>query len=662
MIPGLAILIPVTVFLLLCRALLHRGDSTREAALRAAVVSVTILVTITETLSLPYLLTRNALIVSWSVALVAVLGFLLRSLKRMPPPPRPPSQPAIHLPSGMASLDVFLCATIVIILAIIGAVAIIAPPNTSDAMEYHLPRIIFWVSNHTVRNYPTPDYAQLIQGPAAEFITLHTYLLFGSDRLVNLVEFFSLTGCAVAVSLIAGKFSTGRTGQLFAGLFVVTIPEAVLESSGAMTTVVVSFWIVTACYFTIRAVKDQRIIDIITVALAIGLAILTKGIALIYLPFLIFGCLLYRPAPRRTWMLKRIALLILIAVTLNTPQFIRAWQVTGTPLGAPFAAGGSRLHFGNDQRTPASIVASVIRHATLHLETPSGAINSHIEAIARRAIRLTGRNPDDPESVWLGYSFYVGHPSRLETQAGNPLHFLLLILTFVALPWVLPKFGRENRSILWYAAGILCAFIGFCAAIRWQPWGSRFHLPLFVVAAAIVGHLIGRLYERRVLIAALSMLLLINAIPYLLSNSIRSILHTKSFPTIDEPRAELYFADQHTALAPDYLALAAAINASHCGSIAIDASLRAPVSQTINSPPTFYIYPLLAQLHINGRDRTVRYINVENSTQRFALPKPAASPCAVVCLSCGRRKPDAALGSTRNFGDAELTLRDLAHE
>lgn len=613
------------------------------------------MVTITELLSIFYLITRTALIAAWLVILIAVFIFLLKS-SRKAASARPASRPAVHLPSHLMPIDIFLSATIMTVLATIGAIALVAPPNTSDAMEYHLPRMIFWVSNHSVRNYPTPDYAQLIQGTAAEFLTLHSYLLWGGDRLVNLVEFLSLIGSAIAASLIAGKFGAGRTGQLFAALFVVTIPETILEASGAMTTVAVSFWIAAACYFTLRAVKDQHTLDVVTAALAIGLALLTKGIALIYLPFLVLGSVFFRPAPRRVWMLKGLPLIFLIALALNTPQFIRAYQVTGTPLGAPFPAGGPRLHFGNDQITPGSIVASVIRHATLHMETPSNRTDARIESVARRAIRLVGRDPDDVGAVWLGYPFSIGHPSRLETQAGNPLHFLMLILAFAALPFLFSTFEPRHRSLLWYAGGVLCAFVAFCAVIRWQPWGSRFHLPLFVAAAAIVGVLIERTIKSRLLVNALAALLVLNALPYLLSNSIRSVLRTKSFPTLSEPRAELYFADQHTALAADYLALAATINASKCHSAAIDAYLPAPDSQIVNSPPAFYVYPLLAQLRIDGRSRTVRYIDVQNPTQRFAPSKPHASPCAIVCLSCARHRSHADLGPTQTFGDSELTL------
>lgn len=654
----MAIFLPVAVFFILCHAFRHYEDGIRESLLRAAVLSVTFLVLLTELLSAPYLITRDALIAAWFVTLIIILTFTLRSSKRNVPPPH------AVLSSHLALIDIFLGATILAILAVIASIALIAPPNTADAMEYHLPRVLLWVSNHTVRNFPTADFAQLIQPPAAEFIHLHTYLLLGSDRLLNLVEFFALVGCSIATSLIAAKLGAPRTAQLLAALFVVTIPEAILESSGSMNTVIVAFWITTACSFTLSAVKDQSTADVLTVALACGLALFTKGTAFIFLPFVIMGCILFRAAPGRSWMFKRLPLILFIALALNTGQFIRAYQVTGTPLGAPFPGGGPRLHFKNDRITPGTIVASIIRHATLHMETPSDKINSRIESVVRGAINFIGNNPDDPSAVWLGYSFSIGHPSRLETQAGNPLHFLLLIITFAALLFMMREFDSLHRSILWYALGVVLAFITFCAVIRWQPWGSRFHLPIFILAAALFGLVAERLLRPRWLLVCISALLLVNALPYLLSNSIRSILRTKNFPTLALPRSELYFADQHLAIAPADIALAHAIRVSSCGHIAIDPYIPLPDDQIQHSPPGFWIYPLLAQLDIDGRGRTIQYINVQNSTRNFAAIQPKASACAIVCLDClssRSLKSDAHLGPTQTFGESELTFPTPYH-
>jgi hypothetical protein len=659
----LAILIPVAVFLVLWRAFRHLGDSTREALLRAAVLSASLLIAITEILSIPYLLTKAGLAAAWSLAFLGALGFLISTLKTRPAPKQAGSGTTVHLPAHLSLLDVLLAAAIAAILAIIGLIAIVVPPNSWDVMEHHMPRVLFWVSNHSLRVFPTPDYTQVVQGTAAESITLNTYLLWGSDRFANMPEFLSLCGSVVAASLIAARFGAHRTGQLTAALFLVTLPEALLESSGSMSTGIASFWIATACFFLIRAGAASRNADVLTAALAAGLALLTKGITAVYLPALVLGCVLFRPTAVRLWFLKRLPVFLVLVVGINAGQFVRAWQVTGTPFDEPFPAGGPRVAFANGHISPAAIAANVLRQTSLQLGTPSGRLNRRIEATIRKAITLLGEDPDDPRSSWSSFPFYVDHPARLETQAGNPVHFALIIACFFLAPFL--KLRLKDRRLIWYIASIVLGFIVFSASIRWQPWGSRFHLPLFVMAAAIVGVAAERVFKtdrgftRRWLILFPAALLVAVALPYLLSNSTRSVLRTKDFPTIFDDRAALYFADQHTAQAPVVLAMADAIRKSGCGRIALDAYLPIPEPRIGMSPPSFYIYPLLAQLGIDGKTNFVRYIHVQNPTAAFAPRTPSPPDCAVVCLSCRlsrRNKSDAAMGETRLFGNDELVF------
>jgi hypothetical protein len=69
--------------------------------------------------------------------------------------------------------------------------------------------------------------------PWAEFAMLHLYLMWGGDRLVNLVEFASLVGKTVGVSSIATTFGASRFIQIITAIISATIPEGVLEASGA---------------------------------------------------------------------------------------------------------------------------------------------------------------------------------------------------------------------------------------------------------------------------------------------------------------------------------------------------------------------------------------------------------------------------------------------
>ncbi|MBB5057766.1 4-amino-4-deoxy-L-arabinose transferase-like glycosyltransferase [Granulicella aggregans] len=653
----MALILPVAVAAVLYFTFRLRGDSSRIALLRAAIFSVTTLVTISELLSIPYLLTGPALSVAWLITLAGATFFLLRTKKLRPSVPAGEHRPAVHLPPDLGGLDIVLAAIACAILAIIGVVAIVVPPNSWDVMEHHMPRVLFWVSNHTLRPFPTPDYTQIVLGNAAEIITLNSYLLSGSDRFANLVEFFSLAGSAIAVTLIASRFGARRTGQLLAALFVLTIPELLLESSGSMTTGVVTFFTVTACCFLLRAGAEPNLLDLVTAALACGLSCLTKGITFVYLPILLIGCIAFRPSPVRMWALKRLPLFIALLLAINAGQFVRAYQITGTPFDAPFPDGGPRLAFGNGHIIPASIAANTLRQITLQMGTPSAKLNTVVESAARKTIRILGQNPDDPSALWSNLPYEVDRPSRLETQAGNPVHFAIILACFAALIFL--RLNVKDQRARYYTLSIIIAFIAYSAVIRWQPWGSRFHMPLFAMAAVLVGCVAERLLPRPWQVLGFSAFLLFIAGPYLLSNSTRSLLHTKGFPTIFEPRALLYFADQHAASAPAQIAMADAIKAHGCGHIAIDAYLPMPEPQIGMSPHSFYVYPFLAQLRIDGRSRFVRYIDIQNPTQAFASTTSTPAPCAIVCLSCRQSnggKSDTSMGETQVFGDDELVF------
>ena len=82
------------------------------------------------------------------------------------------------------------------ILAVTGAIALLAPPNTWDSMTYHMPRVAHWSQAGSVAHYPTHILRQLWLGPwARSSRSLHLYLLTGGDRLANLVQWLAFAGC-----------------------------------------------------------------------------------------------------------------------------------------------------------------------------------------------------------------------------------------------------------------------------------------------------------------------------------------------------------------------------------------------------------------------------------------------------------------------------------
>jgi hypothetical protein len=618
------LLLPVVSYLLLWRIFSLTAGGRRRSALQAATVWMTLLIAITELLSIPSLLTAGWLTLAWLVTCMIEALCLGWYLARR-------SEPAPRTKPTLSTADRTLLVTVTLMLSAIGALAVIAPPNIWDAMEYHLPRVILWVSNHSVRLFPTPDYAQLVFAPASEYAMLHFYLLWGSDRLVNLVDFLCFLGTIGGVSLIAQRLGAGIRGQLLAAVFIATVPEALLEASGAMTTCAVTFWIVTAVYFMLSFAQESTWANSIFAALAVGIALLTKGTAAVFLPLILLACWWMGSSSSRVRMLKRLPVLALLAITLNLPQFWRCYELTGTPLGMPFPDGGPRLGVKNARISVGGFAANVIRNVSVHTVTPSEAVNARIDWVAKRAIRLIGQDPNDPATVWPGTAFAANHFSLHEIHSGNPLHFAIITVVFLL---VLSGFrDLAGANLRWYLAGILGAFVLFCALLRWQEWHSRQHQALFAVSAPAAGWLLDRALSKRAALV-LAAVLFLSALPFVFSNRLRSYIPWNSVVDIYRPRAELYLADMHESLAPVYERMVYAVQSTGCHEVGMESYFPTTDSHLVNSPGSFFVYPLLARLKIDGTNLRVRYVDVKNLTAKYGPASSSLPACVVVCLGC----------------------------
>jgi 4-amino-4-deoxy-L-arabinose transferase-like glycosyltransferase len=518
----------------------------------------------------------------------------------------------------------------VLLLAI---VAFVAPPDTWDAMQYNMPRVVMWIENHSVRFYPTLDYQQLMMSPWSEYAMTHLTLLLGSDRLVNLVEWFALLGGIIGVSLIARELGSGVRGQALAAVLCGALPQAILAATSAKPDVAVAFWIVTSCFFLLRWKSAPTWTNTLLASAAVGLATLTKGTAFILLPAIVLAVFWIWPATNRVRFLVRLPVALLVILALNGPQFYRNIRLSGSPLGFASPDGdadkkGDR-HFANGKFGVRDVAGNVLRSAALHFQTPNSKINAWTTARFRQVIHLIGVDPDDPAMIEQGnsgesYIFAVPKASRSEVLAGNLFHAMLFLFS-AAILVLLRKIPQRDAALL--AAGVIAAFVFFCAAMSWQPYNGRFHLPAFMLGCAVIGSvLVSRLPRWTFLVAALALLA---ALPYALSNQKRPLLDIRYFPGLGDrtpniflaSRDRLYFGDHHLYLADSYLAAARAVAASGCRDVGLDAFVL------------HYEYPMLALLHAGVGGPAVRYVGVQNRTAQYARAS-APAPCAVICLGC----------------------------
>jgi hypothetical protein len=395
-----------------------------------------------------------------------------------------------------------------------------------------------------------------------------------------------------------------------------------------MNTFAVSFWIITTIAFFLSWNEDPNWLNTICVGLSAGLALFTKGSAYIYLPFIVLGCWFMGSRSSRKLFLRRSLIFLLLILAINAPQYVRCYSLTGSPLALPLTAHYPRLQIVVGHISMRGTLANVIRNVALHVGTPSDALNLRIERVFRLAIQRIGADPDDPSAVYLGLPFRVHNFSLHEIHAGNPLHLALLILAIGLVCWNFRQ-NIKNR-VFWYAMGLSSAFLLMCALLRWTTWSSRYQLVLFVAGSALVGWASERYVSRRVGTVVAAALVAV-ATPFAFANRTRSLVPWSRVDTVYHSRAILYFSDQHEAAAAANIAAAETMNHMGCRKVAIDTYLEN--SEIALSPPSQFVYPVLALIHADGRNRRVWYTSVQNQTTRY---ESGELPCAVICFDCAR--------------------------
>ncbi|MEO8663710.1 MAG: 4-amino-4-deoxy-L-arabinose transferase, partial [Bryobacteraceae bacterium] len=130
-------------------------------------------------------------------------------------------------------LDCALLSGIVAIVGVVLFIGLVSPPNSTDAMAYHMPRVVYWAQQASVAFFPTPYLNQIMLQPMAEYLVLHTWVLTGGDRLGNLPQLLGFVFSLLGVSLVASAFGAGPRGQIITALFCATLPNGILQASGA---------------------------------------------------------------------------------------------------------------------------------------------------------------------------------------------------------------------------------------------------------------------------------------------------------------------------------------------------------------------------------------------------------------------------------------------
>ena len=599
---------PILCFIMLfwrIRMGAHAEDWWSDFLVTAVVWGLLVTVA-TETLSFFNLVTLPAVTTFWVLASLAVFFVRRGSADHVP----------WNIPRVSVAQGVSLTGVVAIII-IVGIIALVAPPNNWDSMVYHMARVAHWIQNKSVNFYPTHITTQLYHSPWAEYAILHLQILSSSDRFANLVQWFSMVGSVVGVTAVAKQLGAERDGQILAAVFAVTVPMGILQASSTQNNYVLAFWLICFVYFAGRFSSDPSWRNSILAAASLGLTLLTKPTGYLYaLPFLLV--LVFSTISRyRTKCFVRLAFMAAFVVTVNLGHYIRTIKLYG-----PEGQATERRLYANETFSLRFLASNILRNVALHVGTPSNLLNYYEYRVIRSLHESAGIDMNDHRTTWKNRQFQINDLSTHEDNAGNPIQILLLggLLLLVIKSWT----HLHLINVFVYIGCLLAAFLLFCAVLKWQPYHSRLHLPLFILSAPLVGVVASRILGWRISFVV-GIVLLCSSTPWVFWNELRPLVGNKNIFMTN--RVDQYFANRPR-LEADYIGAARFLLSRKCSDIGLVFGAND------------WEYPLWVTLQASTRPIRIEHFNVDNISSPMPYPNGAFHPCAIISTQLNSESGD----------------------
>ncbi len=432
--------------------------------------------------------------------LLPLLGYRLigkTSRQTGNPPLRPsaqkPGDAAINPPRltwrGKSALAV---AAVIMAYALGGA--LFCPPNNFDSLAYHMPRIIFWMQQHSLASYPTSDPLQLCMPPGLEMIGLQLMVLaHGNDWAINLIGWLTALFLGFAASLITRELAGNKDAEALCGLMVVSMPMVFCSASTFTPEILEALWTTFAALLLLRISRSRRCepLTFLCLAGAISLMPLTHGTGYLFgVPIAIFAVAAFWHTNRRRtlpWLLM-IAIVVLV---INSGYLLRNMRQFGAPFG-PLHSKDSRLVLLNGEFNVQTIPVNLLRTTASMFSGPSHLLNSGVDKVVFGIAGILHLDMQDTQTMFVypgmrvyfdGATYHAGDEDRV----GWPFQMLLFLLIPPGLILLRDKsIIAASWKFLLLPAGCLIMAAAF---LRWQAIANHL-LPAFPVLTAPVAAIV----------------------------------------------------------------------------------------------------------------------------------------------------------------------------
>jgi 4-amino-4-deoxy-L-arabinose transferase-like glycosyltransferase len=467
--------------------------------------------------------------------------------------------------------------------------AVTVAPNNWDSLSYHLSRAAYWLEYHSVGQFPGGSRFQLPPPPNAEMLDAWTMSLSHGDHLAALVQWTALLGIGAVVFSGSRLLGFRIHAALLAALLVMTMPLPIMEATTTQNDLVVAFFVGAAALFGVRGIRDRNTGDLVIGGLALGLAVGTKGTALMAGPALaiIFGAALWRYRPARRVVLDGCLVALAGVLALGTYNYALNLEHTGTVFGG--------FTDGLERSDPFPV--NSLRNMWSFVDLPALG-NGIAEPVHRVATTVFPDSVEVSRPYANRFALEPDDTVNEDESAFGPTG-LILLLPIVALAAVSRRMPRPQRLLAWAAISYLALF---CYLIAYNSFVGRLVIPAVVLAGPLLA-VFAKTRARQALAVGLA---LVGLVPALLMNSQKPLIarhfHEQNVFTLDRA--------QQQAIASSNSAVVFA---------AVDAEIGATAPLGYVGPPDSWDYPLFGE-HLERRVVRLHLDQVSYQTmQRLGL-------------------------------------------
>lgn len=426
-------------------------------------------------------------------------------------------------------------------------------PSTTDAMVYHIPRVMYWQQEHTLYQDAIRNKHDFM-APFADYLLLHFYSITGSDRLVFLSQWLAYVVTIFISGLITIRLGGKKSTAINTALLTSLIPIAIMQSVSTQIDLVSTVLVLLSLYFAIILKEKVTLGLSLLFGFSVGLAFMAKAPSVFFL-IPAFGILVNSLFVNKFKGFWYLAISALLALSIQLRYLVQNFKLFGNILGKHLTnIAGEELVLINEKINLSVVVSNLIKNIMIHLPIPI--FSGYVQTVINKIHELIKLPLNSPITTCCQTQFKMQSiifPQ--EDIVANPIHLLLIIFAGFFL---LKKSVRKDKSkYIFIYILLIISIIAFSSIIKWQPFHPRFHIPIFVMGTIIsvlilekykLGDMIIRMGTIGSIILGILLLGFNVSRPYISYSSIYNMVKRFSPPGVQmpisflvKPRAEQYF-------------------------------------------------------------------------------------------------------------------------